>query len=702
MKAWFRKILGGVDRLVLWSLDVGQYVLLWPFVYAVAWAAALWPLRHEDRVTAWGKNELVQAERDAQLELLLWSLGVMFAILVAYWAYCVFFRTEWEPARWRRNFSRFFAFSVAGPFIVALTTSNIEVRRPFHTMFFITVAAVCLLPTAAVSWEAAREWRENRTRSAPEWVGSLAASAVVVFLIAGYSYWFARITINGHHALHTRIFDLGIYDNIFYQSSHGNFLGCTLSRSGSHIPGHFDPILALLSPLYLIDPRAETVLRLQAIWCALGVVPAYLVGRHHVGTKWAGVVFAVAWAVYPALHGANSYEFHSLTLLAPLLLFLLYFLTTGRVKSFFALLPIVLLVREDVSLLVCCLGFTALLTRDPRLTRLGWVTFGIAAVYFVVTKTLIMPSVQNAAASAAATMATVDPLGGKTGFAWYYKDLIPKGGGLRDMLAALLTNPTFALDLALRQPKVIFLLQLFLPLAFLPLFAKPWRFAMAFGLFYILLATRSAVFSIGFQYSVVLFPVLFALAPIGIVRLRDSSLPARLGMPSSQFAFLLLTAVLSASLLMSWKFGGIADNDAFKGGWKTPPRTLSKAAADRYQGLVEFLGQIPPDASVSVVGRLGPHVSNRAEVYRYRHRRPSEFLLFDRRDMKGSSKRDFDKDLKKGKYELVDKRSTFELYRPSEGKPDAPEVEDESDEAEPRPGRTRPAGVLPPLKEDGN
>ena len=53
-----------------------------------------------------------------------------------------------------------------------------------------------------------------------------------------------------------------------------------------------------------------------------------------------------------------------------------------------------------------------------------------------------------------------------------------------------------------------------MPLAFLPLFGKPWRFAAVFGLFYILLASRGPVFSIHFQYSVVLFPVLFALTPI--------------------------------------------------------------------------------------------------------------------------------------------------------------------------------------------
>jgi uncharacterized membrane protein len=660
MKPTWRKVLDSVDRLVLRGLGFGQHVLLWPAMYAVAWAAALWPLLHPDRLASWSKNELEQAERNGQLQLLLVCVAVVFGLLAVYAIYRFARRDPAGPASSLRGFNRLFAFSLAAPILVALSVPKIETRSPFHTMFFVVLATLPLLPTAAVLWESSQRWRERPfLRRASAFVPPLLVTA----LFAGYAYWFSRLSINGHHALNTRIFDLAIYDNIFYQSSHGHFLGCSLSSTGSHISGHFDPILGLLSPLYLIDPRAELILVLQAVWCGAGVFPAYLLGRDHLGSKWAGVVFAAAWALYPALHGANSYEFHSLTLLASPMLLLLYFLTTSRVKSFYLLLPLVLLIREDVSLLVCCVALAAILTRDPRMVRLGWVTFGIAALYFLITKMVIMAGVQPSVA------ATADPLGGKHGFGWYYADLIPKGQGLRGLLTALLSNPTFAIDLAFQEKKVVFLLQLLLPLVFLPFLAKPWRFAMAFGFFYILLATRSAVYSIGYQYSVVLFPVLFALAPIALRRVRDGRLPSLLGMPAAQLATLVLVAVLGSSALMSWKYGGFFENDAFKGGWRTPPRTLSKAQEDHYLALREFLTQIPPDASVTAVGRLGPHVSNRAEVYKYRHKRPSEFLLFDKRDLKGASKKDFQRRLDKGELELVEKRLTYRLYRSVEPPP---------------------------------
>jgi hypothetical protein len=83
----------------------------------------------------------------------------------------------------------------------------------------------------------------------------------------------------------------------------------------------------------------------------------------------------------------------------------------------------------------------------------------------------------------------------------------------------------------------------------------------------------------------------------------------------------------------------------------------------RYEELRGFLVQIRPDAAVTVVGRMGPHLTNRARVYKYKHRRPSDYLVFDSRDLKGRTRTDFKKRFDEGQFELVDKQGTFELYR---------------------------------------
>jgi len=648
MPSW-REVLARVDHRVLRTVRFSQRVLLWPTVYAIAWAAAIWPLVHEDRLQAWSKNDLDLAERLGHLYYLLGTVGVMAVLLVGSFSVLRTLRGHWQVEAWARSFNRLFAFSLAAPFLVALTQPGVESNRPFHTLFFIGVATACLVPTAAFLWEVSPDRRE---RLAPKWLARLRAAApwvVVLALFAAYGLWFSRLAINNHHALQTRLLDLAIYDNIFYHSSHGNFLGSNFIPTGNHANAHFDAILALLSPLYHIYPRAELILVLQAIWCGAGVIPAYLLGRDHLGSRWGGVTLAAAWALYPALHGANLYEFHSLTLLAMPMLWLLYLLTTGRLRAFFMLLPFVLLIREDASLLICCVAFAAIMTRDLRLVRAGWITIGVAAVYFILVKTFIMGS--------------ADPLGGKYGFGWYYEDMSPGGKGLGNILLSLLTNPTFAIDFALREAKLIYLLQLLLPLAFLPLMAKPWRFAAVFGLFYVLLASRGPVFSIHFQYSVVLFPVLFALTPIALRRLRDSDLAARIGLTPAQLVTVLLACVLASSLLTSWKFGGAMPNTSFRGGWAKIPRSLTVEQETQYQEFRKFIEQIPADASVTATSRIAPHVSNRAEIWNYSDKKQSEYLLLDTRDMNGWPKKHHADRLAAGKLELIAKDGTLQLYR---------------------------------------
>lgn len=644
-----RKMLARVDGWVLRVVRFSTSVLLWPVLYAIAWAATIWPLTHPDRVAAFGKNGLDRAERFHQLFYVLGSAGLIALLMFGFLCVGRAVYGDWRLEERAVRFNRFFAFSLAGPFLAALTLPGVESSRPIHTMFFIACATVCLMPTVAFGWEV---FRRDPATEASGWTAggrSVGAFIVVGGLFAAYSVWFSHLAINNHHAFQTRLLDLAIYDNIFYHSSHGNFLGSNFIPTNNHANAHFDAILVLLSPLYYIYPRAELILVLQSIWCGLGVIPAYLLGRHHLGSVWAGIVMALAWALYPALHGANLYEFHSLTLLAMPMLWMLYLLTAGHLRAFFILLPFVLLIREDAPLAIACVAFAGILTREPRLVRTGWITIGIAGLYFIAIKTFIMGA--------------VDPLGGQYGFAWYYEDMIPHKLGLGDLVISLLTNPAFAIELALREAKLVFLLELLLPLMFLPVFAKHWRFAAAFGLFYILLATREAVFSTHFQYSVVLFPVLIATTPIGLRCLRDGDLAKRMGLAKSQLVTVLLASVLASSLLMSWKFGGVMPNASFRGGWARIPRTLSAAQVENYQKFRALIEQIPLDASVIATSRVAPHVSNRAEVWDYRHTGPTEYLLLDTRDLQGWAKNHHRDRVAAGKVNLIGSEGTVQLFR---------------------------------------
>jgi uncharacterized membrane protein len=177
------------------------------------------------------------------------------------------------------------------------------------------------------------------------------------------------------------------------------------------------------------------------------------------------------------------------------------------------------------------------------------------------------------------------------------------------------------------------------------------------------LASRKYVYSIHFQYSVILFPVLFALAPMGLRRLRDSGVPKRLGLAPAQFVSVMLVCVLVSSALTSWKFGGAVSNSSFRGGFVRIPHALSEAQQEKYRNFRALIEQIPPDASVTAIGRAAPHVSNRAEAWRFKHEKPSDYLLGDTGKLTGPTRREYDRRIAEGEVELLGKTGPFELYR---------------------------------------
>ena len=84
----------------------------------------------------------------------------------------------------------------------------------------------------------------------------------------------------------------------------------------------------------------------------------------------------------------------------------------------------------------------------------------------------------------------------------------------RRNLLSLWTTPSHALAHILNEKKVIYFVQLFLPLCFIPFLAPRGRIIMAFGIAVIALGTKFALFSIGFQYSTWIYPFAFALTPL--------------------------------------------------------------------------------------------------------------------------------------------------------------------------------------------
>src|SRR5262249_19241672 len=99
--------------------------------------------------------------------------------------------------------------------------------------------------------------------------GSRVALLAVVVLILGYVVVGSLYVIGLQNTFGTKAEDLGIMDQVLWNTVHGNFMHQTICNpigdsnclgDVSRFAIHFEPILALLAPLYLIAPSVTILM----------------------------------------------------------------------------------------------------------------------------------------------------------------------------------------------------------------------------------------------------------------------------------------------------------------------------------------------------------------------------------------------------------------------------------------------------------
>jgi len=596
------------------------------------------------------------------------AVGVVAFVLLA--AYIVLTKRRGIPfATIASKIGGYLTPFLAVPFVVALMQAGLEKESPKLTLFFgVVIAGIIGAAAYRIGRGPAAFTMDRSAEDVPSAdverrqrlfgrIGSIAAWACVLGMWAAYGWFFTKLSITNHHAMVTRTIDLGLYDNIFYQSAHGRPLDCTFIKAGTHLSAHFDPILVILSPLYRLYPRAEFILGLQSVWIGSGVIPVFLLARHHLKSRLQGVMLAAVYALHPAIHGANMYEFHSLSLATVPVMWTLFALQAGRLKLYWAMLAVSLLVREDIPLMLSMVGVTCLILPGGNLRKTGLATIVICASYFVIVKAFFMTS-------AGVIMSGPEAYS----YAYYYSEMIPPKSGMGGMVLTLITNPSFVVRHALEEAKLLYLAKLFLPLLLVPFATRSWRLTLAYGLAFTLLATREAVFSPAFQYSTALLPFAFAAVPIGIRQLSEGTLARAYNLNASRVQRGLVFAALAGSMAITYKFGAIVDNQAFKGGFSRVVRTLTPEQQAHYNWLEETKTKIPPKVSLGVTNKMGPHVSNRKDVFLYGQKNV-QWVLVDEKELKKDRLKRHKQAIDQGKLEEVARRGTYALFKFGPGKP---------------------------------
>lgn len=440
--------------------------------------------------------------------------------------------------------------------------------------------------------------------------------AIVIGVFLFYAIYFAFFTVQNHWNLRTSAYDLAIEDNVVYNAMYGEMLKASpmFGPTGIHLGHHATFFAFLLAPFYALSPQAETLLVIQAIIIGAAVIPLFLFARNRLG-PWYAAIIAVLYVLYAPVHGANLYDFHYPPLGIGFVFWTAYLVDIKRYRWAALAIVLALSIREDIALQIFVVG--AYFVLSNRRPKAGLIIAAVGIGYFVIMKMGVMPAVR----------------GGKESFAWYYKDLIPPGGpkGFSGILATIGGNPGYTLSRLLQDEKILYILQIMTPFAFLP-FRRGIGFVFCLpGLLMTLLAHRQASYQISFQYTAHWSIGMFLAVIIILTMLK------RPAWPNDQKGAIRVRswmwAMVLAMLATSYQHGAILQHNTARGGFMSFKFDRTEKDIKRYEALYSLIGQMPADAKVASTERLLPHMSNRRDAYTLRTVgvRDAQFLIFPKR-----------------------------------------------------------------------
>lgn len=408
---------------------------------------------------------------------------------------------------------------------------------------------------------------------------------------------FSWLSVARHEAFSSGRFDLGNMVQAIWSTGQGRFLETTdvsgeqFTRLGAHV----DPILALFAPIFRVWPEPGILLVTQAVVVALGALPVFWLGRLWLRDDRFAVAAAAVYLLYPPLQFAVLFDFHSVTLAAPLLLYCIWAAETARWWTLGICGALAALTQEQVGLMLVMLAIW-LAVRHPARRRQAAVLAGAALSWVIVAVAVIIPAF--AVDSGNPHLVRYQDLGSSPG----------------DILTTAVTRPWELVDVLATPDRALYLLILLAPLLFLPL-AAPLLAACALPQLAInLFAADGPAQSIEYHYAAVLTPFLIAASVMGLARLRERDRPAwlavRLARPGLVTAA--MVAVVALSGIPLGPMPGTEDVPVV--GWSGAAH-IRFGGDERTDALDRAVAIVPEGAIVSASNDLGAHLSSRRRVY---------------------------------------------------------------------------------------
>ena len=432
-------------------------------------------------------------------------------------------------------------------------------------------------------------------------------------------------------------FDLGNMDQVLWNTIHGRpfqFTNQAIDWYGppTRLAIHFEPIILLLSLLYIFHADPRILLVFQTLALVSGALPVFLLTRKYL-PEWPllSACMAIAYLLSPALIGMNIFDFHPVSLATPLLLYAVLALTYKRHVWFLIACILAAACKEEVPLSIALLGILVIWRyKSPRL-GITLITGGLlwSFLAFFVIIPYFFPGAQH------------------NNF-WYRYESLGSSPGAATL--NLLLHPWLLLSMYITFDRFFYLAGLLRSSGFLALLAPEWLLPALPSVAINILSTDPTLYSGVYQYNAVIIPFIMLAAIHGTRRLITVWQGWRGEEEMVSHEVVLISSVLTAwrtwlssIVLVQWRrvAAELASAMAPLASRISGPRLqqvviawiicmmavnyvlampiLNSFWADhepgsREQHIQQLLALIPADASVSAGSNLNPHLSERQRL----------------------------------------------------------------------------------------
>jgi len=504
------------------------------------------------------------------------------------------------------NWWLFFGVLIAGTAVLAGLCLLWENQQPLSTVLPVSCFCFVLLLASGVSggniyfslglclplyfalrWSFSEERFPFGRPNIPMWV----TLAVAGGLFLGFTLLLSYASILRYKTYNATNFDLGLFAQMFEFLRKTGHAWTTLERNRliTHFGVHCSPVYYLLLPFYMLVPRVETLLVLQAAAVGAGVFAVRAIAKELFGNSPRLIMAACLLYLFnPTVPQGCLFDFHENKFIAVFLLWAVYFMLRRKTVPLLMFSILVLSVKEDAAIYVVALALFLLFARKwegerRRQILTGIAMLAVAAVWFYCALRVIRH--YNPSGEMVDRLKNYFlPLEGKRGFT--------------DVAKVMLADLGYVIKQVFTQPKVEFLLWTFLPLGFAPFLMKkgaPWLLMLPL-LVINLLSDYAYQHAVGYQYTYGSAALAIALA---LLALKECKPALRRGV---------LTFAVVASLVCTLPLTG--PRISFY-------REVMRVNPDRIAAVDQILAELPEDAEITATTWFAVHLYQREKVYMF-------------------------------------------------------------------------------------